>query len=48
MGKKIRKAIDSKVQIRLCFHEKKKKKKNEKITKNFFVVSVHRKGFLLL
>ena len=26
-GKKIRKSIDSKDQIRLCFHEKKKAKK---------------------
>ena len=43
-GKKIRKSIDSKDQIRLCFHEE----KSEETTKNSVVVSVHRKGFLLV
>ena len=42
-GKKIRKSIDSKDQIRLCFHEK-----SEKTTKSSIVVSVHRTCFLLV
>ena len=37
------KSIDSKDPIRLCFHEK-----SEETTKNSVVVSVHRKGFLLV
>ena len=41
-GKKIRKSIDSKDQIRLCFH------KREKTNKNSVTVSVHRKGFLFV
>ena len=43
-GKKIRKSIDSKDQVKLYFHGK----KSEKTTKNSVVVSVHRKGFLLV
>ena len=43
-GKKIRKSIDSKDQIRLCFN----KKKSKKTAKNSAVVSVHRMEFLLV
>ena len=42
-GKKMRKSIDSKDQIRLYFHEKR-----EKTTKSSVAVSVHRKGFLFV
>ena len=43
-GKKIRKSIDSKDQIKLCSHEEKAKK----TTENSIVVFVHRKSFLLV
>ena len=40
-GKKIRKSIDSKDQVRLCFHEK----KSEKTTKKFCCRLCLSKGF---
>ena len=41
-GKKARKSIDSKDQIKLCFM-----KKSEKTNKKYIVVPVHWKDFLL-